>query len=378
MTPAVLDAMRAKLDARAEAQSLRRLRSDVDGPDFCSNDYLALARSDALRDAIRRAEAACGAAANGATGSRLISGNSARAEALEALIARHHRAEAALVFATGYAANTGLFACLLDAGDTLVLDELIHASMIDGARLSKAQRLIFRHNDLADLEAKLAEAEGHVVVGVESLYSMDGDETPLPDLVALAERFGAAVVVDEAHSTGVYGPAGAGTAVRDGIEDRLLARVCTFGKALGVHGAAVVGSATLREYLINFARPFIYSTAPPPAALAAVEAAYGLLPELDDARRRLFELIDAFRARAGQSSWDWLDSTSAIQSVLIPGNDQVRAVAAELQRAGLGVVPIVAPTVPAGAERIRICLHSHNSHGEIDRLFDALEEARAA
>lgn len=373
MSSALLTAMRSRLEARANAESLRRLRTVVKGPDFCSNDYLGLARSEALRDAIRAA--GLDAIGNGSTGSRLISGNSGQAEALEARIADFHQAEAALLFSSGYAANLGLFASIAGAGDTLVLDELIHASMIDGVRLNKARRLIFRHNDVQDLATKLADATGNVVIGVESVYSMDGDEAPLGEIVGLAEQHGASVVVDEAHTTGVYGPRGAGAVVRDGLQERVLARVCTFGKALGLHGAAVVGPQIVRDYLINFARPFIYSTAPPPVALAAIGAAYNLLPDLDLARTGLFDLIDQFRLRVAESPWDWLDSASAIQSVVIPGNREVRTVAHTLQERGLWVVPIVAPTVPAGRERIRVCLHTHNSVAEIEQLFDALAEA---
>ena len=366
--------MRDKLAARAEQQSLRRLRAPAPGPDFCSNDYLGLARSPRLKQAVRQAEAAWNGA-NGSTGSRLISGNTPATEALEARIADYHRGSAALLFSSGYAANTGLLACLAGAGDTLITDELIHASMIDGARLSRARRLVFRHNDLDDLEAKLRDAAGNVVIAVESLYSMDGDIAPLVAMQDLADRYGAALVVDEAHSNGVYGPQGRGSVVAAGLEERVFARVCTFGKALGHHGAAVVGSETLRAYLVNFARPFIYSTAPPPASLAGIDAAYTLLPDLDAERARLFDLITQFREATRHSAWQWLDSASAIQSVVIPGNRRVRAVAAALERQGLWVVPIVAPTVPAGFERIRVCLHAHNTPEELQQLLSALNEA---
>ena len=364
------------LSARDDQQSRRRLPGGAPGVDFRSNDYLGLARSEVLRRRIaavgsRRADAL----ANGSSGSRLISGNDIPTEQLEARIAAYHHADTGLMFSTGYAANSGLFGCIVGAGDTLILDELIHASTIDGARLSKADKLIFSHNDPGDLEARLRLAKGNKVIGVESVYSMDGDEAPLAELINLAERYDAALIVDEAHSNGIAGPDGRGLVVARGFESRVFARVCTFGKALGLHGAIVLGSRTLRDYLINFARPFIYSTAPSPHTIDSITAVYQLLPELDATRQRLFDLVAYLRARVGRSSWRWLDSPSWIQSVVVPGNQLVRTVSMLLQEQGLSTVPIVAPTVAMGSERIRICLHAFNTRSEIDHLLEALEEA---
>ena len=355
-----------------EAQGLlRQLRPDDDGIDFCSNDYLGLASDAELQAAIQRETADLGAA--GSTGSRLISGNSNAVESLEARIAGFHRAPAALLFGSGYAANIALFSCLLGSGDTLITDRLVHASILDGVQLGKARHLRFRHNDLESLGDRLQQASGNIVIGVESVYSMDGDSAPLEQMAELAERYQAALIVDEAHSVGIDGPAGAGSVVAAGIEQRVFARVVTFGKALGLHGAAVLGSEALRQYLVNFARPFIYSTAPPPHLVESLRAVYDYLPNIDAKRDRLRDRIQHFRDRIVTSRHEWLDSKTAIQSVVIAGNDKVRAVAADLRGSGFNVVPIVAPTVPAGTERIRITLHADNTDTEIDRLFEALE-----
>ena len=370
--------MRDALAARDSAGLLRQLRQETAGIDFSSNDYLGVSQSDEV--AARAAERLKTQSQTklGSTGSRLISGNDQATEALEAQIAAFHKAEAGLIFGSGYAANTGLLSCLLGAGDTLIMDELIHASMIDGARLSKADRIIFKHNDLASLEDALRQAQGAKVICVESVYSMDGDVAPLPAMVALAEKFDASLVVDEAHSTGIFGDQGQGLVVSLGLEDRVFARVHTFGKALGLHGAAVVGSQTLRDYLINFARPFIFATAPTPHTIANIQAVYDLLPDMEARRKALFGRITYFRSKCAESGATWLDSETWIQALIMPGNTRVRALANELRQQGLWTVPIVSPTVPVGMERIRICLHSFNSEADIDRLFQAIADCTPA
>ena len=364
-----------KLNKRRDTGLLRKLGVVDTNIDFCSNDYLGLARDPSLAAAIQNSQATnCTESAIGSTGSRLISGNSVAVESLEGEIAAFHCGEAALLFSTGYAANTGLFECIVGAGDTIVTDRLIHASIIDGVRLSKAHRLRFKHNDMIDLEAKLQKAKGTIVIGVESVYSMDGDQAPLGKIVELAERFDAAVIVDEAHSVGVNGPAGAGSVAALGLEDRVFARICTFGKALGSHGAAIVGTIGLREYLVNYARSFIYSTALSPHSIEAVRTIYRYLPAIDELRENLSGRIEYFRRHVTAAQMQWLDSTTSIQSVIVPGNNEVRRLAGFMKSAGLGVVPIVSPTVPSGTERLRISVHAFNTHDEIDQLFDVLHQ----
>ena len=365
--------LRQALAERARAGKLRQLTSSGGGIDFCSNDYLGMARSDLLRARIERLRAQHPFAPLGSTGSRLISGNSEAAEKLEARLAVYHRAEAGLLFSSGYAANSGLFSCIAGPGDTLIMDELIHASSVDGARLSKARKLIFRHNDLDDLATRLELASGATFIGVESVYSMDGDTAPLAELAALAAEYGAGLVVDEAHSNAITGPAGAGSVVDCGLENHVFARVHTFGKGLGLHGAVVLGSKTLRDYLLNFCRPFVYSTAPSRESLDRIEAAYELLPELDAEREQLFSLVRYIRKLIRESSYRWIDSHTWVQSVIVPGNDQVQITAGQLGELGFEVKAIRAPSIPAGSERIRICLHAFNHVDEIDRLMEALE-----
>jgi 8-amino-7-oxononanoate synthase len=370
--------LRQALAERERSGGLRRLLPRSGGIDFCSNDYLGLARSARLRSRIDKVRARHPFAPLGSTGSRLISGNTQAAERLEAWLAEYHQAEAGLIFSSGYAANCGLLACIAGPEDTLILDELIHASSIDGANLSKARKLIFRHNDLKDLATQLEMASGTPFICVESLYSMGGDLAPMKEIAELAAEHGAGLVVDEAHSNGISGPAGAGIVVENGLEDQVFARVHTFGKGLGLHGAIVLGSKTLREYLINFCRPFIFSTAPSRESMDRIRAAYELLPELDTEREQLFSLVQYTRILIRESKHNWHDSHSWIQSVFIPGNKQVLAAAANLGDLGFHVKAIRAPRVPAGSEYIRICLHSFNTVDEIDRLMAALEPVNAA
>lgn len=346
--------------------------------DFTSNDYLGLGRSGTLHNNL--AQAATHLTRNGATGSRLLAGHTYLADAVEVELAQFYHAETALLFNGGYMANVGLLACLPQPGDTLITDELIHASLIDGARLSKANRVRFAHNDPADLAAKLRDASGQgnrVFVVVESLYSMDGDEAPLPQIAALCTQSNAALIVDEAHASGVYGPNGAGLVVAQGLQHQVLARVHTFGKSLGVHGAAVLSSALLRTYLINTARSFIYATALPPHDLLAIQLAHQQLIAEPERASVLHERITYFRQKSHQIAPNagWLNSTSPIQGLVAPGNDRVREVAAVAQAAGFDVRPIVSPTVAVGSERIRICLHTYNTESEIDGLLTVLAGA---
>lgn len=377
LTRSVYHTLAERLTAYEQAGLLRQLRTTDDLVDFCSNDYLGFARSPELKAAIQQADRFNQEALSGATGSRLLAGQTPLADEVEQELAAYYQTEAALVFNSGYDANLGLLACLPKAGDTLLTDELIHASMIDGARLSYANRQRFRHNDLSDLEVKLRQASGQVFVAVESVYSMDGDIAPLHDLAHLCNDYGAALVVDEAHATGVYGPNGEGLVVAFGLQEHVFARVHTFGKALGVHGAAIVGPAILRDYLINFARPFIYTTALPPHSLQAIRCAHQQVQTHSAARVRLNERLDYFRQGAGRrlTGTVWTNSQSPIQCLITPGNTQARYIAAECQRAVFDIRAILSPTVPVGQERLRICLHAFNTFEEIDRLISVLQAA---
>ena len=358
------------LEERRGQQSFRELQLPGDKVDFCSNDYLGLARNADVRAYIHTLMEERHPA-HGSTGSRLLAGNYEWIMSVEKDLADFHHAEAGLLYNSGYDANLGVFSCIGRKGDTIIYDQLIHASIRDGVRLSAAQSFSFLHNDLADLEKKLKNAAGNIFVAVESVYSMDGDMAPLREVSALCGQYGAHLVVDEAHATGVIGDAGEGLVQQLQLEDKCLARIHTFGKAVGCHGAVVLGPGILRDYLVNFSRSFIYTTALPPASLAAIEAGYAAFPYMREARRQLSALVTQFRSALTRT--ELLPGATPIQAVLTRGNDNTRKIAAGLQEAGLDVRPILHPTVPKGAERLRIVLHSFNTPEEVDRLVKVLQ-----
>ncbi|MBF0351857.1 MAG: 8-amino-7-oxononanoate synthase [SAR324 cluster bacterium] len=358
---------------RQEAGLLRQLEQYHSLIDFCSNDYLGFARSHELHDAVLRKMVALSPPATGSTGSRLISGNSLLAEALETRIATFHKASSGLLFNSGYDLNLGFFSCVPQKGDTVLYDQWIHASIRDGLRLGVARHFSFRHNDLNHLKEKLRQASGQVFIAVESVYSMDGDFAPLTELTSLCKETGAMLIVDEAHGTGVFGPQGRGRVVELGLESQIFARIHTFGKAMGCHGAILLGPEILKNYLINHARSLIYSTSLPAHSLISIQCAYDFLEQHPEMLEALHERIRFFRSqlRSG-SAISFLESYSPIQGALIPGNEKARQTALFLQKSGFAVKAILSPTVPAGTERLRICLHVHNQQEQIMRLLEAL------
>ena len=359
------------LKERQQQYLLRHLPLPPEGIDFYSNDYLGLARDSLTKSAIEQEVLKAGAS-TGSTGSRLLSGNSEYAEQIERQIATFHKAEAALVYPTGYMANLGMISSLATKETTLVMDELIHASLIDGARLGRSERVRFKHNDLKDLETKVSKVKGQKIVVVESVYSMDGDVCPLEELVRICEMHEALLIVDEAHAIGIYGNHGSGLVQELKLQDRVLARIMTYGKAPGIHGAAVVGPQWLKSYQTNFSRSLIFSTAPAPHQFASIAGFYAALPEFDTLRNQLAEVVKYFNVKRKEHNGSWLESESQIQSLIIPGNDHVIDVAKKLQESGINALPIRKPSIPEGLERIRFCLHSYNTKQEIDLLFDTL------
>lgn len=390
------DALQSVVDKRRSRGLLRSLTVRAPGQaDFCSNDYLGFAASKQLACDIDAAlaEYRCMVKGNGdcglgSTGSRLLSGNSTYYEETEQMLAEFHNAESALLFNSGFDLNIGLYAYMPQPGDIVVYDELVHSSIHEGLRLSRAKSVPFRHNDTGDLREKLssviAEQETaapsgqkpSIIIAIESVYSMDGDCAPLGEFCDAADEVGAALVVDEAHGTGVFGHEGRGWVAELGLERRVFCRVHTFGKALGVHGAVVVGPPVLREYLINYARPLIYSTSLPAHSLVSVRCAYAFLRrEAAERQQRLRELLTVFRKRLARlPPGRALESPSPIQAVVVPGNAACVAAAQMLQRRGFAVLPIRSPTVPAGTERLRIILHYHNTCEQVNTLMDAIEE----
>jgi len=360
--------LQQKLSGRTAENSLRELKISLPGSiDFFSNDYLGFVRDFSSSESIWP---------TGSTGSRLLGGNSKIHEDTEAVIATFHQSPAALIFNSGYAANTGLFSCLLTKADTYIYDELCHASIRDGIRLNPATAWSFAHNDLKDLEKKLKLAQGKKVVIVESVYSMDGDFAPLKEIASLCEKYDAVWIADEAHAVGVFGKNGEGRVVEENLQSNVFASIITFGKALGVHGAAVLGSEDLRNYLINFSRPFIYTTALSPQSIQHIHEAYEKLRNNPEKRTQLRALIRFYREEMNtypEIKKNSTESFSSIQTIIIPGNDAVKALSKKLGEQKIDVRPILSPTVPKGKERLRICLHTFNTESEIAMLLKQIQ-----
>lgn len=363
------------LEERKKQHLLRTLPLPPEGIDFYSNDYLGLAKSKELNHKIEEEYQTILNRKNGASGSRLLSGNSNYSENVEQKIANFHHAESALIYSSGYAANLGLISCLATKETTLFCDELIHASLIDGARLGHSKKVRFKHNDSNDLDQKLQSVNGQKLVIVESIYSMDGDVCPLGEIAAVCKKQDTLLIVDEAHSMAIVGKKGVGLTQSLGLEDQVLARIMTYGKGPGIHGAAVVGPTWLRDYQINFSRSMIFSTAPSDHQFASISAMYDILPEAETERQQLRSITDYFISKRKESIGQWLESNSQIQSLIVPGNEQVVRLGKELQEAGINALPIRKPSVAEGAERIRFCLHSYNTKEEIDLLFDVLKKS---
>jgi len=363
--------LQQKLAGREQAGNMRQLRTNRAATDFFSNDYLGIVTNKLLLPYMQ------GSDGTGSTGSRLLSGNTKEAEVLEQSIAEFHNAEAALLFNSGYDANIGLITSISDRHTIILYDELCHASIIDGVRLSLATSNKFSHNNIEDLQNKLErnKDKGPVIVITESVFSMDGDIAPLKEIAALAAQYNAALIVDEAHATGVFGKKGEGIASSIGPEEKIFARVHTYGKAMGCHGAAVLGSTQLKQFLINFARSFIFTTALPPHTISSISAAYQYLSGPEFSNKVLHGHIAYFRQKINESDLaGWKDSSSPIQALVLGSNDKAKKAATALQSAGLQINAILHPTVPLGEERLRICLHAFNTQEEIDKIFTTLKE----
>lgn len=378
------DFLNQRLNVRAEQNALRKLLpANADLIDFSSNDYLGLSRSHELHDIIAAEYELVMKSGefrwNGSAGSRLLNGDSAVAHLTEKFLADFFRSESALIFNSGYTANVALMSALPSRTSTVLYDEKIHASVRDGIRMNGCRAWSFRHNDLTHLEELLSKSTNEIWVVVESVYSMDGDSPDAKQLTELCERYNAALIVDEAHSGGIYGEQGKGWCVENEIENRVFARLFTFGKAYGVHAAAVCGSETLRTYLVNFARPFIYSTTLPVRDVIAIREAVKFASACDSERSQLSGLIDYFRAlhKTSSCAYSITDSHSPVQGVIVPGNSKVRELSKQCLRESIDVRAVLAPTVEPGVERLRVILHSFNTKAEVDRLMNVLIKSDA-
>jgi 8-amino-7-oxononanoate synthase len=368
--------LESELSDLAARDQLRSLEIPI-GINLSSNDYLGLSPHPLLRQAVLDAVAL--AERMGATGSRLLTGHARGWDELEAEFTEFAGAEASLCFSSGYAANVGLLSAVLGRGDAVFSDALNHASLIDGIRLSGAERVIYPHGDLKALEAALRTHAGkscRKLIVTESVFSMDGDLAPLAEIAALAQRYGAAVVVDEAHALGVFGPEGRGRMAELGLVREAFAVVCRGGKALASAGAVVCGSATLKRFLINRARTFVFTTALPPYFAAQVRAALKLARTADTERARLARMAAQLRASLRVAGFDTGASASQIIPILLGENAIALQHAAELCRAGFAVRAIRPPTVPQGTARLRLSLTCTLGDADVARLSQTLSSIR--
>ena len=368
-----------KLNKRIENNALRQLGSTQNGIDFATNDYLGFAQSETLFKETHSFLVEKNILQNGATGSRLLTGNHSLYTETENKIAAFHDSETALLFNSGYDANIGFFSSVPQKGDCILYDELIHASIRDGIQLSNATAYKFKHNDCEDLERLIEKVKhnlSNIYVVTESVFSMDGDTPALLELAALCKKHQAYLIVDEAHALGVFGDKGEGLVQLLNLQGQVFARIITFGKGLGCHGAVILGSEDLKSYLVNFARSLIYTTGLPPHSVATIQVAYQHLTENKESREQLRNNINTFNQQKQLLGLKplFVRSKSAIQCAVIPGNQKVKQIANQLQQQGFDVKAILSPTVPEGQERLRICLHSYNSEVEITKLLRALSE----
>jgi 8-amino-7-oxononanoate synthase len=372
--------LKNKIETRNQNNSLRKLSSPNNLIDFASNDYIGFAKSDAIFNATHSYLVDNNIIQNGATGSRLLSGNHKVYQEAENYIAKFHQVESALIFNSGYDANIGFFGAVPQRNDIILFDELSHASIRDGIQLSNAKSYKFQHNDFEDLERLILKLSTDnqqpttIYIVTESVFSMDGDCPNLEELVLLSNNYNCNLVVDEAHALGVFGVFGEGLVQMLEIQDSIFARIVTFGKGLGCHGAAIIGSNELKNYLVNFARSFIYTTGLSPHSVATVLVAYQYLETEKKSLGILRENINHFNQEKNILGLKplFVRSKSAIQSAIIPGNQTVKSIANQLQEKGFDVKAILSPTVPEGQERLRFCLHSYNSKEEISEVLKLL------
>jgi 8-amino-7-oxononanoate synthase len=338
---------------------------------FCSTDYLGLANDPRVKEAARTAVEKYGW---GAGSSRLISGTTRLHRELEERLAQFHRAENCITFATGYMANLGTISALVAAGDAVIIDRLNHASIIDGCRLSGAKMLVYRHASATSLENVLSGAHGfnRKLIVTDTVFSMDGDICPLPDIVTLAKRYNAMLMVDEAHAVGVMGESGRGVVEYFGLEGQVEVVMGPLSKALGGIGGYIVGSNDLITYLQNKSRSFMYTTAPPPAACAAAMAALDIIEKEPEKRQRLWENVNYLKKNLAALHLDTTNSASQIVAVIIGEAEKAVAKSKKLFNRDILIPAIRPPTVPKGTSRLRIMVMSEHKGEDIDRLVSLL------
>lgn len=375
--------LQKKLEERQQNMSLRTLPVTKQLIDFSSNDYLGFSGNASIFNATHQYMLDESFLKNGATGSRLLSGNHNLYGSLETKLTLFHQSKAAIVYNSGYDANIGFFSCVPQRGDLVFYDEFIHASIRDGIAMSNAKAYKFEHNNIADLEnlverhtAAVKDNNSAVYVVTESVFSMDGDSPNLKEMALFCKEHKLFFVVDEAHAVGVFGDLGQGLVQQQNIVDLVFARIITFGKALGCHGAAILGSAELKSYLVNFSRSFIYTTALAPHSVATILQSYYFLESKDGKiqQQLMQNAVQFFKNEVDKRSLKehFIPSNSAIQCCLISGNNRVKSIAVKLEENGFNVKAILSPTVPKGEERLRFCLHANNTPKEIEKVITVL------
>ncbi|WP_294263200.1 pyridoxal phosphate-dependent aminotransferase family protein [uncultured Chryseobacterium sp.] len=356
------------LAKREDNGSLRVLKSKQQGTDFYSNDYLGLSGNKDFQKLLLKSITENPELLTGSTGSRLISGNSNTVTEAEEFIAKEHGNESALLFPSGYNANLALFSALPTRHDTIIVDEQIHRSVHDGCKMSNAKKMKFRHNDCHDLEEILRRQTGTCYIATESLYSMDGDIAPIKEITEIAEKYNAGLIVDEAHAFGIFGY---GLVDRFQLQDRVLATVITYGKALGTQGAAVLTDNLIKSYLVNFASPFIYTTSAHDFLWMSISKGYHFLKSNQELSDILQYNIQIFRDEQLHSP---SAKNSPIQAIVIPDNKRLKALHDILSSNGFLTYAVFSPTVKERTERLRICLHSFNTEEEIKMLAGIIKE----
>lgn len=373
----IAENLKQKIENCKQNNSFRKLPVFNNVVDFSSNDYIGFSKSEVIFKNAHACLLENDMFQNGATGSRLISGNHSLYSITEDFLAQFHDAESALIFNSGYSANLGFFSAVPQENDVVLYDELCHASIKDGIALSIAQCYHFIHNDFEDLEQFILRfPNSNIYIVTESVFSMDGDSPNFEELVSLSEKYNCYLIVDEAHAVGVFGEKGEGLIQHLQLQDKFFARIITFGKALGCQGAAVLGSVELREYLINFARSFIYTTALSPHAVATILTAYQHLEIENNAIEKLRENIVFFNQQKNLLGLKpmFVHSKSAIHSAIVPGTDNLKKLAEQLHDKGFDVQAILSPIVPEGQERLRFCIHSYNSQEEIKQVLELVRD----
>ena len=369
--------LKLKLETRKQNLAFRELSITSNLIDFSSNDYLGFSKSELIFNETHQYLIDNEFVSNGATGSRLISGNHDLYQIAEKFIADFHQSETALIFNSGYDANIGFFGSVPQRSDLILYDELCHASIRDGIAMSNAKSYKFNHNDFDDLEQIIIKQKvqfSNIYVVTESVFSMDGDCPNLEELILTCEKHDCFLVVDEAHSLGVFGEFGQGLVQENQLQNKVFARIVTFGKGLGCHGAAILGSNNLKDYLVNFSRSFIYTTGLSPHSVATILMAYKHLSKDKTEVEKLRSNIIYFNQQKNLLGLKplFVRSKSAIQSAIFPGNEKVKSVANKIQESGFNVKAILSPTVPEGQERLRICLHSYDDKNNIDAVLNIL------